>query len=302
MSEAERDDLQMEETARVADGERQPYVSEDLFLGAGVCRTNPQSSSVPPLLPEMVPAGSVYLNMTQDVPLDLPLSAAPLAMSDSTYVETSEWRTGLSFPHQGPYVFPRARMPPRFALQAPGMAGSGVLSGHGLGLEPGRSLRNVASSVCTSQGINRNGLNRREDIYRLSQNPWGPNTVFGPRSLPTDMPSWQIRDGEFSYGQERHVHSDGNRNLLRGEEHWLGMYSKYRGCPGVIRRVRDKIADVGGRICQSFFVWVLFVAAVAGMEGLKDKSTKSPDVNWSDSEADSETDPQPKLNVLSFKG
>lgn len=287
-----------DETGHPTDAELRPTENavEDLFLGAGVCGTQPQSAPSLPVLPDTVPIPSGSLlgqgSTTQEIPLDVPLSAAPMALSDSTWTETQWRQDGVPF---SPYVYPRpARLGSRFA---PSVTGSGVLNAPTMPVDPGRSMRNAVGSVCTSQAINRNGMHRREEIYRLSQNPWGPSTVFGPRSIPSEMHSWQIRDGESSYGTESHLQPG---PILR-DDRTLRMYSKYQGPHGVVRRVRDKIADVGGRICQSFLVWVLFVAAVAGMEGFKDK-TKAADVDWSESEADSENEPQSKFNVLSFKG
>jgi len=222
---------------------------------------------------------SFYWNgaTSQGVILDVPLAnRANFAPSEIT--ASSQWRQeGPVFPYiyQSPYSYNRPGwMPSRLGSVA----------------DASGSVRNV------SIGGARNGFYRREDLYRTSQNPWGSNTVFGPMSRPTDMHSWQMRDQ--GYQSDCLVHLDGRYQRPSDRN----VHSKYQRRHGVVRRVSSKIVDVGGRLCQNFLVWVLFVAALAGMEGFKEKcSTVKPD-DFSDSDAESEYEKQSKFVVSSFKG
>ena len=309
-------------------------LTDDPFLGAGVCQTVPQSLSSPLTLPDYIPfsalqdrtATETYLThsaATQDIALDLPFTHRNGgAATDVPWSEHPNWRRkDGSILSMHPYVYTcPSRIPPstsRYLPQSSSVAESGVLNTMNGCLPQGtiladtsRSVRNGASSICTSQGLQRRGVSRREDLYRLSQNPWGPNTVFGQRTVPTDMHSWQTRSGDSLYEPDCLFPSDGSspHHLLRKDERPFNVYAKYGGGHhGIVRRMRKKLVAVGGRLCQSFLVWVLFVATLAGVEGFKEnsgaaKALGGADVEWSDSEAESEKESQPRLDIGSFKG
>ena len=311
-------------------------LTDDPFLGAGMCQTVPQSLSSPLTLPDYIPlsalqdrtATETYLThsaATQDIALDLPFTHRNGgAATDVPWSENPSWRRddgSVSSMHPYVYGCPSRRPPStsRFLPQSSSIVESGVLNTMNGCLPQGtvlaessRSVRNATSSICTSQGLQRRGVSRREDLYRLSQNPWGPNTVFGQQhNVPTDMQSWQIRSGDPSYEPDCLFPSDGvaPHHLMRKDERpFSSMCAKYGGGHhGIVRRMRKRIVAVGGRLCQSFLVWVLFVATLAGVEGFKEnsgeaKGLRGADVEWSDSEAGSENESQSKLDVGSFKG
>lgn len=282
-------------------------VQMDPFLGIGLLPDVSQNFPAAPTLPECISEpGSMHFCRNQ---IPEGLSTQPFRVNSSMSIPESMpilqlgGQTGtMPYFYQSPYANPQ---PSRLA---PGYMTSNLASGSN-GPHPavtfdsryGPIPQSGLSAACSIQ-VPQNRNYRREDVYRISQNPWGPNAVFEPR-IPRETQPWQLRQMTSVCDASSLPPMEDNHSLSRPDD-GLSLYAKYGRHHGIVRRMRRKIVDVSGKVCQNFLVWVIFVAAFAGLEGFKERSDslKKTDVEWTDSDVESEPESLSKFNVLSFKG